>query len=197
MAWGAGFDSRDVERNALTRRARSAWLIGGLALLLVMAAIGAWARSQSLVAVPVLSSPSQLIGTVGRIDRIKGTSIPPGDAVPVLEFAAGGRLAARDHCGNHIEGKYRVTGSRVESLDAITSLIGCAPEFSVVSALVNTREARIDGRTLTLLDGAGVVLLEATFTRGTPAPSPTPAVTSTPPWTPAELTPPASPNPPR
>jgi len=117
-------------------------------------------------------------------------------AVSTVEFALDRRLNARDPCGNLVEGTYRVTNDAIGFSLLATSLIGCPPELTIYVALYNTRGARIEGLKLVLVDAKGVVVLEATFTSATPAPSPKPAVTSTPPWTPVPLTPPASPTPP-
>lgn len=77
----------EVERRALKGRVRSAWLVGGLALLLVLAGVAVWASARPRVAIPAGS----LVAKDPCGNRIYGPYHLAGDQLSFTDLGIRGR----------------------------------------------------------------------------------------------------------
>ncbi len=164
-------------------RRRTAWLVGGLVLVLLLAAV-LWEGQ------PWKSFPTTLPGTTWAIESVSGTPVEPtySGMLPFIAFDLSdpvyGPFHGLDTCGGTFQGTYRLVDNQVMFTDMSGALIACPLSMSFGRAMDATRSWRMVGDQLYLYDAQGAatfqLILNGAVGYRTQGPAPTDTHSPTP-----------------
>jgi heat shock protein HslJ len=165
------------ERTPRPGRKRRAWLVGGIVVVLLLAAV-LWEGK------PWTNLSARLVDTSWRIEKVRGVPMKAGGYfTPFLQFLPHATIfgtdifLGEDTC-NALQGTYVVTGDQLQFTDIGGTLVGCQDGTDVIGALTATHSWHKDGDRLFLYDARGTGTIELTrtsYVRWTPdQPAPTP-----------------------
>jgi heat shock protein HslJ len=150
-------------RTQRSGRTRTAWLVGGLTLVLLLSAV-LWEGK------PWASFSSTLVNTSWRIEKVRGVPMKAGGYfTPFLQFLPHATIfgtdifMGEDTC-NALQGTYVVTGDQLQFTDIGGTLVGCQDGTDVIGALTATRSWHMGWDRLFLYDAQGTVTIELTRT---------------------------------
>lgn len=137
-------------------RRRTGWLVGGIAVVLLLSAILAEGQ-------PWRSASGGLVDTRWKIDTVRGEPMAYFNFPAFLQFMphqtifGADEFLGEDSC-NALQGTYEIDGDRVRFNNIGSTLVGCSG-LDVMKALQDTRSWRRTGNKLFLYDAAGAVTL--------------------------------------
>jgi heat shock protein HslJ len=140
-------------------RVGSAWLIGGILLLILMCAI---LLSQKVTKVASPQAPSTgLIGTAWQVESVLGqATVATPNGTPYLQFDTKKSFSGRDTCGNSLQGEYQLDGQQLMFNGVVSAYMACDELVRWTPALRGTTSMLVQGNRLTLLGSNGAVTMK-------------------------------------